>query len=59
MDLKTYELNGLTYQFTPQDAERVGATPVVAKAAPVPQNKARDAASKGGRRGTPPASHRG
>lgn len=60
MDLKKYEINGLTYQLSDEDAKRLGAVAVEAKAAPVPQNKARDARTKGGPRGdSAPAAERG
>lgn len=42
--MREYELNGLRFQFTEEDARRLGAVPVETKQAPAPENKA--AASK-------------
>jgi len=57
----TIDIAGLphTVQLDAAEAKRIGAVPVETRQAPVPQNKARGAATKGGRRGTSPAPHRG
>lgn len=62
-ELKEYTVHiaGLphTVQLDDAEAERRGLSPVEAKAAPVPQNKARDARTKGGPRGdSAPAAER-
>lgn len=49
-DLKEYEVNGSTFQLSDEDAKRLGAKPVTAKAeakeAKAPANKARTASNK-------------
>lgn len=57
----TIHIAGLphTVQLDEAEAKRIGAVPVETKQAPTPQNKARDAATKGGPRGNPaPTAHR-